>query len=83
VARINIAVLVVLCLAIDIQAARPADLSLRPKHSHKRAIDGQQRKMAPAEKELLFQQYQEWLQNRTDLQQDIPLRLVLRPSVAP
>jgi hypothetical protein len=80
VAKINIVVLIALSLAVDIQAARPADLSLRPKPSPKRAVDPQ-RGMDPAEKELLFRQYQEWLKNRSGAQQDIPLKLVLRPSV--
>jgi hypothetical protein len=79
--KINIAVLVVLSVAIDIQAARPADLSLRPQQSHKRVIH-RPRNIGPSEKEILFQQFREWLKNRTNLQQDVPLRLVLRPSVA-
>jgi hypothetical protein len=89
--KITIAVVVVLTLAINTQMARPADLSIRSKTSHKRVIE-KQRNIDPAEKELLFQQfyeqmlfeeYLEWLKNRTDLlQEDIPIRLVLRPSVA-
>jgi hypothetical protein len=81
VVKLNIVVLVALSLAIDIQAARPADLPLRPKPSPKRTVDPP-RGMDPAEKELLFRQYQEWLKNRSGARQDIPLRLVLRPSVA-
>jgi hypothetical protein len=71
--------------------SQSADLSLQPKNSHKRVID-KQRNIDPAEKELLFQQfyeqllfeeYLEWLKKRTGLlQEDIPVKLVLRPSVA-
>jgi hypothetical protein len=79
--KIRIAVLIVSSLATDIQAARPADLPLRPKHSHGRVID-RQRDITPAAKEILFQQFLEWQKQRADqdLRQNIPL--LLRSSLA-
>jgi hypothetical protein len=61
-----------------IQIVRPADLPLKIKH--KLVID-QKRKgnLGPIEKEILFQQFVEWVKNRADHDQDVPL---LRPSIA-
>jgi hypothetical protein len=62
--KIRIAALVVASFAPDMQSAHPADLPLKPKHSHH--LDGRQRDINPIEKEILFQQFLEWLKKRTD-----------------
>jgi hypothetical protein len=79
--KIRIAAFIVAGLAPDIQTAHPADLPLKPKHSPELVIDrSPQRGMTPAAKEILFQQFLEWLKKRADHDQGIVL---LRPSLAP
>jgi len=62
----------------DIQTVRSADLPVKIKH--KLVIDqNREGNLGPIEKEILFQQFLEWLKNRADHNQDVPL---LRPSLA-
>jgi hypothetical protein len=62
--NITVAAFVVASLASDIQSAYPADLSVKPKFS--RQLDNRQRSIDPIEKEILFQQFLEWLKKRSD-----------------
>jgi hypothetical protein len=68
--KIGIAVLVVASFAPKIQSAHPADLPLKPKHSHQ--SDSRQREINRVEKEILFQQFLEWLKKQTDHDQCRP-----------
>jgi hypothetical protein len=71
--KIRIATLVVACLAPYIQAARSSDLPLKTRHSHERVIDrSRQGDIDPIAKEILFQQFFEWMKKRTDHDQGIP-----------
>jgi hypothetical protein len=66
--KIRIAALIGMGLLPGIQTVHPADLPLKTKHENR------ERNIGPIEKEILFQQFLEWLQNRRDHNQAVPLR---------
>jgi hypothetical protein len=71
--RIRLAALIVMGLLQGIQTVHPADLPLKTKHEQAVAPN-RERNIGPIEKEILFQQFLEWLQNRRDQNQAVPLR---------
>ena len=71
--KIRIAALIVMGLLQGIQTAHPADLPLKTRHEQAVAPN-RERNIGPIEKEILFQKFLEWLQNRGDQNQAVPLR---------
>ena len=63
--KIRMAALVAACLAPDIHTARSADLPLKAKKAHELVTDrSRQSKIDQITKEILFQEFLEWLRKR-------------------
>ena len=63
--KIRIAALVVVCLTLGIQTARSADLPLKARKPHQLAVErGRQSQIDLITKEILFQEFLEWLKRR-------------------
>ena len=60
--KIRIAALVAACLASYIQAVRSADLPIKTRDSQESGTD--RVRLSPIEKEILFQEFLEWLTKR-------------------
>ena len=71
--KIRIAALIVMGLLQGVQTVHSADFLLKPKHEQLVAPN-RERSIGPIEKEILFQKFLEWLQNRSDHNQAVPLR---------
>lgn len=71
--NIRIAALIVTSLFQGIQTVHSADLPLKTKHE-RLVAPNREPNIGPIDKEILFQQFLEWLQNRSDHNQAVPLR---------
>ena len=77
----RVAALVTAALISDMQAASTADLLLRPRYAREQASDHkQQRDSNPIAKELLFQEFLEWLKKRGNTQRAASSALMQRTT---